>query len=389
MSIEVKKYDSKGQELAIRFGLAGIKAVGVGMVEEMIKNREQNDGFQDIYDFASKAGSKAINKKALEALAKSGAFDSIHQGRNQIVESVETICKYASAKEEEKNSNQMSLFGASQITEEKPTLTQAPDWGAEKKLQEEFKAFGFFLNEHPIDNFLEDLGKRGVISSENLEDLNDGNIIKLAGVLAYSKHKSGPKGRYAYLTLSDPFGIYETAIFDEALITAHRDAMVDGNSLVVECLVKKDQGGSRLLVKSIEKLEDFIKHNHPKKEIYKDIRQQEKRGEFDWKKRNKEKSDPRNDSVVQDIEQRRRVDELKNKKIVDQVEIKISNRQTVLHLKSFLSQKLAPEDFEKFSKVYFLVGNDQETATKIAVEGKYLLDEKDLTKIKNISESVR
>ncbi|MES2677904.1 MAG: hypothetical protein V4612_06325 [Pseudomonadota bacterium] len=382
--IEVKKYDSQGQELAIRFGLGGIKAVGVGMVEEMIKNRQQNGGFQDIYDFASKAGSKAINKKALEALAKSGAFDNIHQGRNQIVESVETICKYAAAKEEEKNSNQMSLFGASQIIEEKPALKQVADWEADKKLQEEFKAFGFFLNEHPIDNFLEALGKRGVISSENIEELNDGNIVKLAGVVAYSKHKSGPKGRYAYLTLSDPFGIYETAIFDEGLITIHRDAMSDGNSLVVECLIRKDQGGSRLLVKSIEKLEDFIKHNHPKKEIYKDIKQQEKRGEFDWKKRNKEKSDAKGDSVVQDLEYRRRIDGLKNKKIIDQIEIKIKDRHSVLQLKSFLSQRLAPEDFEKFSKVYFLIAGDDENLVKIAVEGKYLLDENDLNKIQNL-----
>ena len=93
MPIEVKKYNSDGKELAIRFGLGAIKAVGVGMVEEVIKNRIQNGGFNNIYDFASKAGSKAINKKALEALAKSGAFDSIHESRNQIVESVEIICK--------------------------------------------------------------------------------------------------------------------------------------------------------------------------------------------------------------------------------------------------------------------------------------------------------
>jgi len=385
MPIEVKKYDSEGQELAIRFGLGGIKAVGVGMVEEMIKNRKQNGKFKDIYDFASKAGSKAINKKALEALAKSGSFDNIHQGRNQIVESVEIICKYSSAKEEEKNSNQMSLFGDSQLDDEKPALKKVSDWGAEKKLQEEFKAFGFFLNEHPIDNFLEALGRRGVISSEDLEEINDGNIIKLAGVVAYSKHKSGPKGRYAYLTLSDPFGIYETAIFNEELITIHRDAMADGNSLMVECLVKKDQGGSRLLVKSIEKLEDFIKHHHPKKEIYKDIKQQEKRGEFDWKKRNKEKRDIKNDVVVQNIEYERKINELKNKKIIDQVVIVIKNRQTILQLKSFLSQKLAPEDFERFSKVYFLVEDGQKNQIKIKTEGRYLLDENDLIKIRLLS----
>ncbi|MFT6220285.1 MAG: DNA polymerase-3 subunit alpha, partial [Rickettsiales bacterium] len=128
MPIEVKKYDPSGKELAIRFGLGGIKAVGVGMVQDMIENRQENNGFKDIYDFASNAGLKAVNKKSLEALAKSGAFDNIHPSRNQIVESVEIICKYASAQDEEKNSNQMSLFASSKIVEEKPALKKVEEF---------------------------------------------------------------------------------------------------------------------------------------------------------------------------------------------------------------------------------------------------------------------
>ncbi len=386
MAVEVKKFDPEGNELAIRFGLGGIKAVGIGMIEEMVQNRQKNNGqkgFKDIYDFASNAGLKAVNKKSLEALAKSGAFDSIHSPRNQIVESVEIICKFAASQDEEKSSNQLSLFAGSKIADDKPALKKVTPWSNEEKLTEEFKAFGFFLKEHPIDNYLDALSKRGVISSMDLEELSDGNIIKLAGVVAYSKHKSGPKGRYAYLTLSDPFGIYETAIFDEKLITAHRDEMSDGRSLVVECLVKKDQGGSRYLVKSIEVLEDFIGRHHPKKEAYKDIKQQEKRGEFDWKKRRSEKTDPKDDSIVQEMEYRRKMDALKNKKILPEVEVKIVNREAILNLKGFLSQRLAPMDFENFTKVYFLIPSEK-GEMKIAVEGKYLLDEIDANKIQNL-----
>ncbi|MCE3254757.1 MAG: dnaE1 [Rickettsiaceae bacterium] len=384
MSTEVKKYDNNGKELAIRFGLAGIKAVGAGMVEEMVKNRQKNGGsFKNIYDFADKAGQKAMNKKAIEALAKSGAFDSIHNNRNQIVESVEIICKYAASREEERNSDQMSLFGSAQISDEKPLLKKSNDWNKETKLQEEFKAFGFFLKEHPIDDFLDDLGRRGVISSEILEEINDNSIIKLAGVVAYSKHKSGPKGRYAYLTLSDPFGIYETSIFDEALITAHRDEMTDGSSLVVECLVKKDQGGARFLVKSIERMDVFIKRTTPKKEIYQDIRQQERRTEFDWKKR-AEKTDPKNDSVVRDMEYQRKISLLASKKIINEVPIKISDRRSILQLKSFLSQRIAPASFESYSRICFLIEDGQGEHSKIDLPGKYLIDEADLAKINNL-----
>jgi len=376
MPIEVKKYNQNGEELAIRFGLGGIKAVGIAMIEEVAKNRQKNGGkFIDIYDFAINAGSKAINKKSLEALTKAGAFDYIHQNRNQIVESVDIICKYAASQEDEKNSNQMSLFVAANIIEEKPPLKTVNEWDKATKLQEEFKAFGFFLNEHPIDNYLDGLTKRGVMPSDNLEEIEDDNIIKLAGVVAYSKHKSGQKGRYAYLTLSDPFGIYETSIFDEALITINRDKMTDGTSLVVECLVKKDQGGSRLIVKSLTKLEDFIKQTIPKKEPYRDVKKQEKRTEFDWKKKNKDQS-LKDDIVVRDIESKRKIDALKNKPIIKEISIIINNRQDILKLKSFLSQKLAPEDFEEFSKICFVAGD-----SKIELPDKYLITKDDVQKI--------
>lgn len=383
----VKKYDQNGRELAIRFGLGGIKAVGIGIMEEVVRNRDQSTQFKDIYDFSERVGSKVINKKAVEALSKAGAFDSIHSNRNEIFESTDVLCKYAATKEAERKSNQMSLFGASAINE-KPALKAAPEWTKEQKLQEEFKAFGFFINEHPIDDFLDALKRRGIVLSDNLDDMIDGNIIKLAGVVAYSKHKSGPKGRYAYLTMSDPFGIYETAIFDESLITTSRDIMADGSNLVVECLVRKDQGGSRLLVKSMVKLEEFIKNNHPKKEPYQDIKQQEKK-EFDWKQRSKQKGDISNktDVIAEEITYKRKIAELKNKKIFKQVSIEIGNRNNALKIKSLLSQKIAPDDFESFTKVNLLVKNEDNVITKIELVDKYLLDATDLDKIKTISKA--
>jgi len=252
---KVKKYDNNGNELAIRFGLAGIKAVGIGIMEEMVKNRHQNGEFKDIYEFAGRLGTKVINKKSIEALSKVGAFDNIHQNRQQIFKSCEIICKHAAVKESERNSNQMSLFGEeSKVKIEKPPLENIEDWEKNEKLQKEFEAFGFFANEHPLDDYLNDLGKRGVISSEKLDssEINDNDIVKLAGIAAYSKHRSGPRGRYAYLTLSDPISIFEISIFNEELITNSRDLMEAGQSLVVECLVKKDEGGTRLLVKTIQ-----------------------------------------------------------------------------------------------------------------------------------------
>ncbi len=279
MSIEVKKFNHNGQELAIRFGLGAIKAVGLKMIDEICQNRDQEGEFEDIYDFSSRAGAKFINKKSIEALAKSGAFANIHSNRRQIFESQEILSKFASQQEQEKSNPQMSLFGSEiGLEDKKPDLVQCDDWQKKDKLEKEFEAFGFFPNEHPTEDFVDDLQKRGVLTSEFLElEAKNDQIIKLFGSVAYSKHKSSAKGRYSYLTMSDPCGIYEASIFDDDLITKSRDIMADGTNLVLEVLIRKDDGGIRILVKNITELAEFIKHIPAKKEAFADIKINQKK----------------------------------------------------------------------------------------------------------------
>lgn len=378
--LEVKKFNENGQELAIRFGLGAIKAVGAGAMEQLTSIRLQKGNFKDIYDFAAKSGSKILNKKSVEALAKAGAFDQIHKNRHQILESCETICKFGTSKEEEQNSTQMSLFGAgSSIQIENPALKNVPDWNKKEKLQKEFEAFGFFVNEHPLDDHLSDLKKRGVISSDILnEDLvKDNSIIKLAGVAAYSRHRSGPRGRYAYLTLSDPIGIYETSIFDENLITDSRDLMEAGQSLVLVCLIRKDEGGIRLLVKEIIKLEDFISSTKARSEEYLDIKTLPKRdfNNTNWAEKNKG-NDPKNDLLVLEMERKKRIEELRSKQIFSQVTINIIDREAIFNVKSFLSQRLAPEGLEKTTKIFIITGDN-----KIELGENYIIEQQDFDKI--------
>ncbi len=381
-SPKVKKYNEQGQELAIRFGLGAIKAVGVGAMSQIVNIRNEEGDFNDIYDFASKSGSKILNKKSVEALSKAGAFDNIHKNRHQILQSCEIICKYGSSKSEERDSSQMSLFGSgSSITMENPALENVTDWNKKEKLQKEFEAFGFFVNEHPIDDYFSNLKKRGVISSDILEQeaVKDNCIVKLSGVVAYSKHRSGSKGRFAYLTLSDPIGIYETSIFNEELITASRDLMKSGTSLVVVCNVRKDAGGTRLLVNEIIALEDFIKNTPPRNKEYQDIKIRPKREEnFDWKKNN-QRNDLDHDVIVLEMERSKRLEELSKKEIFDQITINITKREAIFAMKSFLSNKIAPQELNKFTKIYVVTGDQ-----KIELADNYLIEKIDCEKLNSI-----
>ncbi len=367
------------QKYAIRFGLGAIKAVGLKMMEDAVINRQKNGEFKDIYDFAERLDAKSINKKSIEALSKAGAFDELDNNRKKIAESFDVLSNYANQKKEQNSSNQMSLFGASSGINDKPDLKKTHDWSKVEKLQGEFEAFGFFLNEHPIDDYLDNLKKRGVIFSTKIEDenLEDNSLVNIAGVVCSSKHRSGSRGRFAYLTISDPYGIFEAMIFDEALINSARDILADGTLVVLECLVKKDDGGTRILTRNVTKLEEFIKNNKAKDKEFEDIKKQltrRKNKEVTFLKEEKE-------NIYDEIS--RNNTELPAKNVIENIEIIIKDRAPILSLKSFLSQKFAFDE-SKNSRVIISILN-QGKFSKIELGKRYLLDQSDVNKIKNIT----
>ena len=390
------------EKYAIRFGLGAIKAVGLGAMEVAIAERNNGGKFKDVHDFAARMDAKAINKKSIEALAKSGSLDSISNNRRQIFESFETIAAFANQKKDEASSNQMNMFG--DLLDEKnlkPELKKVEDWNKEERLQKEFEAFGFFLNEHPLDDYLLELKKRGVVFSNKIEkdELQDGNLIKMAGVIAGSKHRSGPRGRFAYMTISDPLGIFEAMIFDEAIITNARDILVDGSQVVIECLIKKDDGGIRILIRDVQKLTDFIKNIKAATEPFEDIKKQPqrqfKKGGEGFYNKAEENNYSKNDAVGKNFVKaepvadhyKQKLERLEAKKIFSEVQIFVKERDPILACKTTLSQLIAPTSFSKKTKVIFVVEMGEKKANVVLSES-YLLDEADVARIRAIDKVV-
>ena len=362
---------TQNSQYAIRFGLGAIKAVGLKMIDNAVKIRENDGDFTDIYDFSKRVDPKSINKKSIEALAKSGSFDNLETNRRKIAESFEILSNFASVIKEESESNQMSLFSNDQEFNALPELKRVDDWNKDEKLKSEFEAFGFFLNEHPIDDHLDELKKRGVLYSTRIdeEDILDNSILKIAGVVCSSKHRSGSKGRFAYVSISDPYGIFEAMIFDEALINSSRDLLEDGQLIVIECLVKKDDGGTRIITKNITELNYFLKNNEKKDEYYEDIRVIKQRKRYKNNDENKE---------VENIE----IKSPEKKKIISKIEIIIKERSPIIALKSFLSQKQSfNEDIT--TKVIITILNNK--FSKVELAKNYLIDENDVKKIRQIN----
>ncbi len=250
------------------------------------------------------------------------------------------------------------------------------------------KLLVFFLNEHPIDNRVSDLKLRGIIFSPKIEEdaLEDNTMIKMAGVVASSKHRSGPRGRFAYLNISDPFGIYEATIFDEALITANRDLLEDGSEIVVECLIRKDDGGTRIMVKGVFRVDDFIKNTNPAQKEFEDIKKiPARKFNPNYQKNSNFKSDSsKNSNQTNSFEKKSSTENIEAVKIerkISQIEIKINDEKALLPLRTVLSQKISNNAED--AKI-ILIANRDNQEIKIALASNFKIAEIDIFRLKNL-----
>ncbi|MDR2778162.1 MAG: DNA polymerase III subunit alpha [Rickettsiales bacterium] len=259
-----KEYYHKDRELAIRYGLCAIKGVGQDMMRDLMEERAKNGRFVDIFDFCRRIGSKIVNKKTMDSLSKSGSFDCIHDNRRQIYDSFETLASYAKIVEDEKNSPQISLFDCSSSNIKLlPKLVSSDDWIGHERFQGEFEAFGFYFGNHPLDTLKQELASKGIVFFDEMgDDIDDNSIVRMAGVIISTSVRSGDRGRYAYISLSDPTGMVEVSIFNSDMITQNKDLIDDSrhSHVVFECSVRRDDSGIRINARDLWPLDQYLKN---------------------------------------------------------------------------------------------------------------------------------
>lgn len=246
----------------IFYGLAALKSVGHGSMDEMIEIRKEGGGFKDIFDFCKRVGNKIANKKQLESLTKSGAFDALGVNRKQILESVDVLTSFTLESQKEKDTKELSLFEEHEIQNTPKLKPVLSDFTSEEKLLNEFESVGFYLSFHPLLKFKDFLLKNGFTRYIDLEealliDNEKEKRFKMAGVVSIIKQRSGVRGRFAFLYLSDIEGIFEVSIFKEELITKHRDLLMPGKLIGILVSASKQENGSiRIIVNNIFPLEE-------------------------------------------------------------------------------------------------------------------------------------
>ena len=206
----------------IRFGLASIKQVGEGVIEEIIKEREENGEYKSIYDYIKRLDTKCSNKKTLEGLIKAGAFASIEKSRKQLWDNIEYITSTASKESKAKESGQGSLFDmlgdTSAVEEAKFQLAGSDEEYDARTLQNFEKEFlGFYVTSHPLSTIRDKLPFLMTHKISEIPELPNDKIVTICGLVTTMRQiptKKDPTKFIRFLTIEDLSGKIEAIAFN-------------------------------------------------------------------------------------------------------------------------------------------------------------------------------
>ncbi len=235
------------------YALGGIKAVGYEAISNIVEERMLNGKFVSINDFINRVNPKDINKLQLEGLVKAGAFDNLNLNRKALYDSIPGIIAKSKNIFDNKSANQIDLFSEDQITQD-DILIKTEDWKFEERLSKEFEAVGFFISDHPLNQFTEIFNDYKISDYSNFiskEDLKDSNIA--ATLLKVQERKTAKGNSYAVLKLTDLSSVFELFIFSDVL-ELNREILKEGSSLILTLFKNISNDENRLNRINVQKI---------------------------------------------------------------------------------------------------------------------------------------
>ena len=252
--------DFKSDDQKFYYALGGIKAVGFEAISNIIDERNKNGKFVSLSDFLNRVNPKDINKLQLEGLVKAGAFDNINSNRNSLFMSIPNFITKSKNIFENKSANQIDLFGENE-NDENELVSNIKDWQFEERLSKEFEAIGFFISDHPLNQYKEIFSDYNIIDFQNFnnnDDLKETNIA--ATLLKIQERKTAKGNAYAVLKLTDLSSVFELFIFSD-ILELNRQILNEGSSLIltlVKSISDSENRFKRTNVQKIVSLKDLL-----------------------------------------------------------------------------------------------------------------------------------
>ena len=275
----------------IRFGLVGIKGVGLAAIETIVEEREKNGKFTSFEDFISRADVKVLNKRLIENLIYAGAFDCFKKPRSQLIAVYEDLLEKAVAIAKERDSNQLSFFSGmfSDFNKVTTTYPNIPEYDDKLKLSKEREVLGVYVTGHPLTKYMDEF--RSFSFKTNLlqyyeedeegnrtyNELEDGKRVEMGGIITSVTRKTTKSGSsMAYIVLEDAYGSIECVFFPKnyekykALIRVEAIVKVEGRLQV--------RTGQKPSI-SVDKYEEIELKDKPEK-VYSSVSENQEKSEW-------------------------------------------------------------------------------------------------------------
>ena len=244
----------------IYYGLGAIKNVGFEAISNIIRERETNGKFKSLIDFINRVDSKDVNKLQLEGLTKAGVFDEFDKNRSKIINSIPLIIQKIKKINDNKLNNQKNLFENNVNEANNFEFVVSKPWKKKELLVEEFKSLGFYISDHPLNEYKEIFNQLKIVSYDEFYN-NDSSEGLVGGTIMSINEKKSAKGTpYAIVKFSDKKGEFELFLFAEILVK-NREKLIESESFILNLQKDKTQIENlkkRINVRKIQSLDNLI-----------------------------------------------------------------------------------------------------------------------------------
>ena len=238
----------------IIYGLGAIKGLGEGPVEIILATRETDGPFTDLFDFCARTDPRKVNRKAIEALIRSGALDSLGETRWVLMASMEDALKAAEQSASNRDAGIDDLFGEVVPSQENGTedvyagFRKVRPWTDKERLGGERDTLGLYITGHPIDEYQVEIRKFAPKRIVDVRPDKQGNQL-LVGLIMATRTMNTQRGTMAVLTLDDSSAQMEVTLFSE-VYNQFRELLVKDTIVLIEGKVQQDDRSGKPVVRA-------------------------------------------------------------------------------------------------------------------------------------------
>ena len=247
----------KAETNKIFYGLGAIKSVGFEAISNIVNEREKNGKFKNFTNFINRVDPKDVNKLQLEGLVKAGAFDEIELNRKKLFEAIPKIIQTIKSKYDEKTSSQTNLFNdVNDKDNDTFEFNTSQSWTKKELLNEEFISLGFYISDHPLNEYKEFFSQ---LEIESYKDFLDGSKSEalIAGTIMSIQEKKSAKGNsYAIIKFSDNKSEFEIFLFSD-LFSFNREKLKESSSFILTLHKETNTDENSLTRVNIRKIVDL------------------------------------------------------------------------------------------------------------------------------------